>query len=185
MPTVACDLLYALIAHTRRLDSRAIVEEAILLALSAEEYSTAHTFLLALEHLKPWQRWQMAVQLEAPQYMGFSLREATELALQEATRYLGGRSYRRYISVRYRKKLLDYVTTLVGTVPEEQLARTRKTITKLTTGEVYLCERILDRAKKRWKSPETAYQAFDAFLVGITRAHYLAQKKLAPGKAGS
>jgi hypothetical protein len=183
MPTVACDLLYALIAPTPRADSRAILEEAILLALSAEEYATAHIFLLALEHLKPRQRWQMAVQLEA-QYMGFSLREATELALQEAKCYLGGRTYRRYISARYRKKLMGYLVTLAGVIPEAQLARTRKAITKLTTGEVYLCERILDRAQKRWKSPETAYRAFDAFLVGIAKAHLL-QKKPGSGEKSS
>lgn len=175
MLMVSRDLLHALIARDPPSDTRAIVEEAILMALSAQEYGIARIFLLALAHLKAQQRWQIAAQLEA-QHMGLSLREATELALQEARRSLGGRSYRRYISPRFRKNLATYLDTLRGIIPEEKLQRSYKAVTKLTTGEVYLCERILARAQKRWKSPVTVYQAFDAFLVGIARAHLSAQK---------
>lgn len=169
--TVSRDLLHALLSPTPPTHSRAVLEEAILLALAAGDHNAAHILLLALEHLKPRQRWQVAAQLEA-QHMGLSPQEAIQLALGEARRYLGGRSYRRYASRRFRKGLSEYLASLP--LEEEQRLRTYRSLCKLTTAEIYLAERVLARCQKRWKSPLTAYRAFDTFLLALLEAHHRA-----------
>jgi len=171
MHAVTTDLLYTLSQQGLWAgDSRARLEEAILLALAARDYESARTLLLALELLKPRRRFGVAAALEAVG-MGLPFREALEVALQEARRYLGGRSYRRFASRRFRKPLEAYLQGLEGRVAAEQLAKSRKSLSKLTTAEIHMAERVLLRAQRRWKSPETVYQAFDAFLVAVQLAH--------------
>jgi hypothetical protein len=178
---ISRDLLHALLSPTPPTHSRVVLEEAILLALAAGDHNAAHVLLLALEYLKPRQRWQVAAQLEA-QHMGLSPQEAVQLAVGEARRYLGGRSYRRFASPRFRKRLSEYLDSLL--LEEAQRLRTYRSLCKLTTAEIYLAERVLTRCQKRWKNPLTAYQAFDTFLLALLEAHYRADILVGDRRSG-